>query len=184
MKRRVSNVRALGLVAGVGLLLSGMAAYSGIAHAHDHDAPIVRLRAERLRQDGVPREIWWVDRTDDKCVGWNEVGPGDFPSAMEVVRGEKARISFQKHHRPMEVSITEWRGIRVGEDVLLGSPEQINFVLKRRKGNDGSTLAWDAVFQRPGPGEYFYEAFAEWPDRQGCGSGQGGYWRFSLSIDL
>lgn len=183
MKSDVRNVTAIGLVAGVGLLISAILGVA--ARAHDHKAPLVRLRADGLVQDGIPRETWWVDRrADDECVGSNAVGPGDFPPDLEIDREGELRIRFKKSHKPREVFITMWRGIRVGEDVVLGPPEDISLVLQRRRGSEGATRAWDAVFERPGPGEYYYEAFAEWRDRQGCGGGQGGYWRFSLSVSL
>lgn len=173
------------MVAAVGLLISAVVGNAGVARAHDHQAPIVQLRAEGLAQDGIPREIWWVDRrSDDECVGSNAVGPGDFPQPMAIGQGEKARVRLQKSDKPKDVSITMWRGIRVGEEVVLGPPGEIEFTRRRRKGAVGSTRAWDAVFQRPGPGDYYYEAFADWRDRQGCGGKQGGYWRFSLSVGL
>lgn len=182
MRRRRARATATGVIAGIALLVPAVTGNSGGAHAHDHKSPVVTLRAEGHHQDGVPREIWWVDRrSKDECVAWNAVGPGDFPDAMRVDRGRKVRIRFHKQHKPRDASITMWKGLRVEERVVLGPPEKVDFELRRRA-RHGQTRAWDAVFQRPEVGEYYYEAFGEWRDRQDCGGNQGGYWRLSLQV--
>ncbi len=183
MKTGVRNATTIGLVAAVGLLISAMLGVD--ARAHDHKAPLVRLRGDGLVQDGIPRETWWVERqADDGCVGKNVIGPGDFPPDMEIGREGNLRIRFKKSHKPRDVFITTRRRIPVAEEVLIGPSEEISFELQRRRDSEGTTRAWDAVFERPWPGEYYYEAFAEWRDKQGCGGRQGGWWRFSLSVSV
>ena len=163
--------------------MSGGAWSGDVARAHDHRAPTLTMRVESLRQRGIPREVWWTQRASkDECVTSNAVGPGDFPQSLEVGPGRTVRIRLQKRHRPKDVFLTQWRGARVGEQVTLGPSSELEFDLRRQ--SRGTRRAWEVIFDRPDPGEYFYEISAAWSDRNGCRDEQGGFWRFSLTVGL
>lgn len=181
MKTDLRKTTVIGLAVALAVLTSAILGTT--ARAHDHKPPFVRLKADGVVQEGIPWETWWVDRqADGGCVAQIVVGSGDFPSDIEVGREGNLRIRLKKRHKPREVSITMWRRISVGEDEVLGPSEDVSLELQRRRDSQGTTRAWDAVFERPVPGKYYYQAFVEWRDRQGCGGRQGGWWRFSLSV--
>lgn len=151
------------------------------AVAHDHVAPQVVLKAGDVKQEGTPREVWWTRKTSDGgCVGSNATGTGEFPDAVEVEMGGRAAFTFRKSQQPRGVSITMWSGATIGDESVMGEPDDIPFELRSFRIH--GKRVWKAVFYRPEVGEHFFEVSARWRDDEGCGGGQGGFWRFHMVV--
>ncbi len=178
---KAARVAAVGVTALVAATAS--VGPSKPARADDHQVPRVMLRASGERQTNDPYESWWTAKTKDgECVSSNAVGPRDFPPAMTVPSGEIARVRLRKKSPPGELTIRRWQVFQTGGATVLGPEEDVEFELRRKLAPDGTTIAWDAVFARPGIGEFYFEVAAQWKDRQGCDAPQGGYWTYHLAV--
>lgn len=176
MKKAI--VVLVALVAATGIVVGTQAT----ASAHDHLVPKTLLvMKERTLQTGlkVIEYSWTRPSGVGGCVTQSALLTTRFRDADRVAPGSKLSIRLLKPQRPRSLYVKAWKmvdedGIPAGEALALP-------VTLKPVGQDGQTVAWDAVFRVDRPArDYYIIAEGHWTDTEGCGADQFAFWSFHV----
>ena len=150
------------------------------AEGDDHLPPDVTLRVGERQQVGRSSSGYWASPIAPPqgappgtyCGAWTwDPAPYPYPSALRVPRGDvRARIVFQKTHRPESVSIRGWTVVE--ESGERRGPRSIGYSLHPVQEGD-QAVAWIADVTLRVRKHLYLDVSAEWSDQEGMGcSGQ------------
>lgn len=160
-----------------------LAGVTPTAVAYDHQAPVIGLRVGEVAQRGYSYHYWWTEKQSlTTCVAWHANNIQGFPAASPEISSQQQvlRINIWKDKQPSYLALRSWTLVGPSGNAV-GPRADVDFTLRKRKTTAGR-IYFEVSFRSAWLFENYLELVATWPDTEGCGGEQGGYWTFHYRV--